>query len=180
MSNTIDSRVRVQKLRTKPQKPASGSQRTYLRQLEAFKEQQDDALRLMVYFNKVWQRTMKTPDKIVSHPLSRLYNTVRPCNRFLVLFAANIWFERAFRGNSLSRKLSGWYRRKTPRLNRQTSRLVKDLMTLNSDAVQEMWTIASQKNTVEVVVKTSVTFANEEQADLFRELLLSLETQDDV
>lgn len=140
-----------------------------MRQLAAYEEQQQDAVRLLTYFNKVWQR--KKNAKIVNHPITRLQRTVRASNRFLVIFAASIWFEREFRGNNFSGKLSGWSVRQHPKVNAQMARLMKELTLQNAESVQEMWQIASQKNTVEVVVKTKTTFKDEEQASLFASLL---------
>lgn len=180
MNKHIDSRVRVYKLRTKPQKPTAGRVKelaTYERELIRWQTQQDDALRLLTYFNKVWQRSKNK--QVVNHPLTRIALTVKPCNKFLVRFIANIWFEHMFRGNNLTGKCSGWAVRKSPKLNKQMAKLVKTLTELNTGAVEEMWTVAAQKNTVEVVISTKVTFENEEQAALFCELLSTMESMND-
>ena len=152
---------------------------SFERELVRWQEQQQDALRLMAYFNKVWQRKKNAAkDTIVHHPITRLYETVRPCNRFIVLFAAMVWFQREFRGNSVTGKLSGWSVRTKPKLNSQMARLMKELTVQNTEAVEEMWQVAAQKNTVEVTIKTKVTFEDEEQAALFAELLNTMQKEE--
>ena len=154
----------------------------YDRQFERWTAQQHAALRLLAYFNKLWQRCARSqPNKngdIIKHiAISRLQGTIEPRHRHLVRFIAGIWFRQVTRGNTASGMVSSWVRIEHPELNTQMRKLVNDLTEANSDAVDEMWVVMGQKHTVEVTIKTTVKFETDEEAHLFAELLLMKDKQ---
>lgn len=164
--------MKIKRLLPKPETPLLPTKRSiekYARAYAAWDDQQRTALRLLVYFNKLYQR--KRNDPVVYIPLSRLNESVTAKHRHLVTFTAGIWFNRAHRGNGLTGKVSAWTPAPYPSLNVQMQRLVKSLTEQNAEAVQEMWTVMGQKHTVEITIRTVVKFENDEQAKLFGELL---------
>lgn len=142
-----------------------------------------DFERLALYFNRMWQWA-KPQKRDHAIPLSRLNRTLTlKRNQPLVKMVANIWFEQKSRGNNIPGKASCsvWERRASPKITKQMMRALKDLNDANVAVVEEMWQIASEKNSVEVSLKTSVKFPTIEAAELFHaqvEAMLNAEPEE--
>jgi hypothetical protein len=175
-------RLKVFKFATKPVPPVKQHAHLierYQKALDKYHQEQSEIVQLMCYFNRLWQKSFyaKKQDQIICIPLTRIQKTVRRGSRDLVEMVASIWFERRFRGNTITKKQSGWAVRKTPRINVRFAKFVKQITTDNAHVVNEMWRIAAEKNEVEVVVTTKVSFPTGEQAQLFAELLTEITNQ---
>jgi len=165
--------MKIHKLMVKPTPPTNSHKHLierYTKQCMKYDHQQQDALRLLAYFNRLYQRRHK--HKIVYIPITRIRNQiVHSGNDFLVKFIASIWFIQEHRGNSRLGKVSAWSPIVHPELNTQMRELVRILTLDNQTAVQEMWIALGKKHTLEINIQTTVQFKNDEQAALFMELI---------
>lgn len=134
------------------------------------KKHADDFARLCLYFNRLWQWSFPQKGKDQAIPLSRLNRTVSTGrNEPLVKIAANIWFEQQTRGDSVTKTCSKWKRREHPRMNKQVLAALKELQDENITVTEELWSVASEKNTVEINLKTTITFKTNAEAAKFQE-----------
>jgi len=127
----------------------------------------DSAFRMLLYFNARWLFEKKRKATLTSINLSRLYGVVPRRHAWIVKLIANIWFQRETRGDHRSKQVSTWRVREHPRLNNQLRRILMEHSEAHREVKEEMWRIASEKNSVSVIVTTKITFDTEAEAALF-------------
>ncbi len=141
------------------------------------KKHSSDAVKLLTYFNRLWQYSLPKKDALVYIPLTRLYKTLTSGkNRFLAPLIANIWFQRQTRGSSIDHKVSSWTRRDHPLMNQHLLRILTETKAFNVEVTESVWKCAAEKNTVEIseTVKTKIIFPSDLHAQAFAEAAVEL------
>ena len=140
--------------------------------------------KLLVYFNG--QRryafvglSSLTPSERAEYvhplPLTKVYRVfkVSPRDRCLVHYAANIFFIHQFRGNSWSRKCSGWNVRKKTRVNERLLKLLTSFYRTHAEYFAQVMKVITTK-TENQKIEVTVTAKFEITADQASELVTVL------
>ena len=142
---------------------------------------------LLVYFNRQRMaairrsKVMAKPDEYI-HPISLqgIYDAMkcRSADKPIVKMAASVFFEQKFRGNSLTKKCSGWAIRKDLHVNGQLIKLLPELFEHNKAFIHNLSDVVmgSDKS---VTLTTTFKFATEEQAQTFYAILSSMKSSDE-
>lgn len=165
-------KLMLRTLLTLPTRPTSKSARlnkNYETAVAKYECEQEVIRKLMLIVNKKWQLSYHKAKagEIVNISMTNMYSLVKPGQRHLVEMVLWIWFERKFRGNSLSHMTSGWLARKKPHINGAFTKFINQLMLDNTEVVQELLTVSSKGSTVEVVNKSIIKFNTPAEAETF-------------
>ena len=141
---------------------------------------------MLVYFNGQKLRAQRRAKLVTSpqdyiHPisLSGIYESLKITSphKPIVKMAANVFFERAYRGNSITKQCSGWRIREHPRLNPQIRKLLPELFEANAEFIQQVSSVV-MGNDNSVTITTKFQFQNPEQASTFAALMQALSAEE--
>jgi hypothetical protein len=143
--------------------------------------------RLLVYFNRERDFARELYNSLQdpgdqqrfrhSIPLSKIYKAFRigSRDRKVLHYAAAIFFIRTHRGNSHTKKSSGWKIRETPTVNERLLRLLATFYSTNADyftQVRKVVMTSTKDNKTEVTITTQFEVASDQTSELLTILQL--------
>ncbi len=155
-------------MKTKPRKPRTAKLELF-KLSDLTKGQGPMLARLLVYFNYERNEALKSFNSLQDaydrqrfrHPiaLTKLYKAFRigSRDRKVLHYAALIFFIRTHRGNSYSKKSSGWKIRETPRVNERLLKLLGTFYSTNAEyftQVRQVIMTPAKDNKTEVTITT--------------------------
>jgi F0F1-type ATP synthase delta subunit len=115
-------------------------------------------------------------------PLTKIYKLlgVASRDRCIVTFAAMTFFKRAFRGNSVSKRCSGWRLRKRASVNTSLLQLLTHLYKTHEEYFKQVTKIISTKaseQTVQVELTATFELSTDQSKELMQIMFLITEAE---